>query len=488
MSFAAPWVLLALTALPLLWWLLRVTPPAPRRESFPAIRLLAGLKAREETPARTPPWLLALRLLAAGLVILGLAGPVRDRGSVLPGQGPVLLVIDNGWASAADWPARMQAAGRALDRAARAGRPAALLATAEDAAGARPVPTPVMAAEDLRPRLGSLHPEPWPVDRAGAASALRDLHLTDAAIVYVPDGLTDGAGFARFAAALSGAGTVDEFCCGPPPRLLLAPLSEPDRLTARVAQVAQGAPTKAVVLAQTGDGRTLARAQIALPAGAAIGTAPILGPPELRNRLTRLVLEGAPSAGSVALLDEGLRRRPVGLVLAGDQAQEDAPFLGSLYYVRRALAPFAELRIADLTTLLARDVSVLVLPDAPPATGPARAALTRWVEAGGLLVRFAGPRTAEATEPGPDPLLPERLIEGNRDLGGAMSWSKPAGLAPFPADSPFAGLPVPADVTVTRQVLAEPSAALAAHSWARLADGTPLVTEATRGRGRVVLF
>ncbi|MBV8459130.1 MAG: BatA domain-containing protein, partial [Acetobacteraceae bacterium] len=42
MIFTTPWVLLALTALPLLWWLLRVTPPAPRRESFPAIRLLLG--------------------------------------------------------------------------------------------------------------------------------------------------------------------------------------------------------------------------------------------------------------------------------------------------------------------------------------------------------------------------------------------------------------------------------------------------------------
>ena len=37
MIFAAPWVLLALPLLPLLWWLLRVTPPAPRaRTSRPS--------------------------------------------------------------------------------------------------------------------------------------------------------------------------------------------------------------------------------------------------------------------------------------------------------------------------------------------------------------------------------------------------------------------------------------------------------------------
>ena len=84
--------------------------------------------------------------------------------------------------------------------------------------------------------------------------------------------------------------------------------------------------------------------------------------------------------------------------------------------------------------------------------------------------------------------MPERLLAEDRQLGGALSWSQPAKLADFPANSPFAGLPVPAEVTVSRQVLAEPSAQLADHTWARLQDGTPLVTEATRGAGRVVLF
>ena len=40
LAFAAPWLLVALAALPVLWWLLRVTPPTPRRVSFPAVRLL----------------------------------------------------------------------------------------------------------------------------------------------------------------------------------------------------------------------------------------------------------------------------------------------------------------------------------------------------------------------------------------------------------------------------------------------------------------
>ena len=78
MTFAAPLALVALAGLPLLWWLLRVTPPSPRQETFPAIRLLLGLNPAEETPARTPWWLLLLRLTAAALVILALARPLLD--------------------------------------------------------------------------------------------------------------------------------------------------------------------------------------------------------------------------------------------------------------------------------------------------------------------------------------------------------------------------------------------------------------------------
>ena len=246
-------------------------------------------------------------------------------------------------------------------------------------------------------------------------------------------------------------------------------------------------PTKAAVLAQSGDGRTLARAVIDLPAGAATGEAPILLPPELRNRLDRLVLEGPPSAASVVLLDERWRRRPVGL-LAGDETTAETPFSGPLYYLHRRWGRTPSCAPASLPALVTpRDLGAD--PGGPAAAGRRRARRGhQWVEHGGLLIRFAGPRTAEQPIGETDPLLPVPLLGGDRQLGGAMSWSEPAGLAPFPPSSPFAGLAVPPDVKVTRQVLAEPSAALAGHTWARLADGTPLVTEATRGAGRIVLF
>src|SRR5947199_9320642 len=119
LAFASPWILAALAALPVIWWLLRVTPPAPRHIAFPAIRLLLGLVPREETPARTPWWLILLRMVTAALIIVALAHPLLNPQARLAGAGPVVLVIDDGWAGARDWRQRQAAAVAILAEAER---------------------------------------------------------------------------------------------------------------------------------------------------------------------------------------------------------------------------------------------------------------------------------------------------------------------------------------------------------------------------------
>ena len=70
--FTSPWMLAALAILPVLWWLLRVMPPAPLVRAFPPLRFLLALQPQEETPARTPLWLILLRVLIGALILIGL--------------------------------------------------------------------------------------------------------------------------------------------------------------------------------------------------------------------------------------------------------------------------------------------------------------------------------------------------------------------------------------------------------------------------------
>ncbi|MDW8399515.1 MAG: BatA domain-containing protein, partial [Acetobacteraceae bacterium] len=487
-GFAAAPLLAALLLLPVLWWLLRVTPPAPQRQPFPAVRLLRDLIAPEETPHRTPLWLLLLRIAAAALLILGLARPVWNPQAIAAADGPLLIVMDDGWASAPEWGSRAAAARAALDQAGREGRRVALLATAPDADANPPRATGLMPAEDARARLAALRPKPWAPDRAAALHALaafREAHPGPLETLWIADPVEhdpDAAPAARLAAALLEAGPLTLLRAERPARLLLPPETEGERLRLRVAQTPLPVPTEAAVLARTGDGRVLARATVAIPAGATEASAELDLPAEIRNRVLRLDLDGEAGAGGVVLLDERFRRRPVGLV-TDVPAESETPLLGAFWYVDRALSPTAELRRGGVETLLARPLAVIVLADRP-VSGAEETLLARFVEQGGMLIRFAGPRTAERA----DALLPVPLRGGERALGGALSWERPQRLAPFPEASPFAGLPVPEEVTVSRQVLAEPGPALAARTWARLADGTPLVTAEARGAGRIVLF
>jgi hypothetical protein len=483
LAFASPWLLVALAALPIIWWLLRVTPPAPRRVAFPAIRLLLGLVPRDETPARTPLWLILLRMALAALVIFAAAHPLLNPQERLASSGPILVIVDDGWAAARDWPARQVALTDLLAEAEREDRQVVLVATAPPATSEPAAPLTPIRAADARAAVQALQPKPWPVDRQAALARLKALSSTDSiSAFWLSDGVADRESQA-FAAYLAERGSLHYLAAEPgqAPLLLAAGDLQANDLGVRLRSLPVPAPRLFQVRASAEDGRLLARQAATIEPGAEGAEVRLPMPSELRNRAARIEIEGDQSAGSVLLVDERWRRRPVGIATATNSGAQ--PLLSENYYLERALGPFTEIRRGHPTDLLKRELAVLIFSDVGADSPAEDAAVVKWIEAGGLLLRFAGPHLAEQA----DQLLPVRLRRGGRTIGGALSWEQPARLAPFAADSPFAGLTVPGDVTVSRQVLAEPDLDLAARTWARLADGTPLVTAEKRGQGWIVL-
>jgi hypothetical protein len=130
LSFTTPLALTALLLLPVIWWLLRFTPPRPETVRFPPIRLLLELANREEQPDKTPWWLLLLRLLVAALIIFAVAHPLYAPGRVgTLSNAPLLLVVDDSWAAARDWDKRREIMAEILDGAASAGATVTLATT-----------------------------------------------------------------------------------------------------------------------------------------------------------------------------------------------------------------------------------------------------------------------------------------------------------------------------------------------------------------------
>ena len=484
LAFAAPWLLLGLAALPVLWWLLRVTPPAPRRIVFPAMRLLRGLVNPEETPAKTPLWLILLRLALAICVILALAQPLLNPRSPLTGGDKLVIAIDDGWASARHWDEMRAALDELLARAQRDGDDVVLLETA-------PVPGPGAAPalsierpEDAHAEAAALQPRPWPVDRDAALARLNGLNPSGIAqIVWLSDGIDHGDA-AGFAAGLEKYGPLRvRGESGNALPHLLAPGNPDDQdLTATVTRADPAVPETMTLRVLGADGRYLAQSDVTIAAGETSALARFVMPAGLRNEASSIVIANEASAGAVLLLDERWKRRPVGILAPGAESQ---PLLSGAYYLDKALSPFSEVRQGDVASLLQGGISVLALPDGPPLNDADKTSVTAFLEQGGTVLRFAGPLLAAQEDDG---LLPVTLRSGGRSLGGALSWEQPLHLAPFSPDSPFAGIEIPDDVTVSRQVLAEPTPDLAAKIWARLSDGTPLVTAQQRGKGWLVLI
>jgi Domain of unknown function (DUF4159)/Aerotolerance regulator N-terminal len=489
LAFSLPLVLSALVVLPALYWLLRLTPPPPRRVTLPTLPIIRDLDREEETPAQTPWWLLLLRLLAAAAIILAMAGPIwnPDR-DAQGGRGPMLLMLDNGWSAALDWKARVARAEALIETAALAGRPVVVRGTADDAGEWAPG-----TAQAAQERLRALQPQPFAVDRRKHEASLAEFatRFQDGNILWLTDmisQLDDAQTLASLPATVRDRLTI---LAPETPKVIGLAGAENgvSDLGVRVLRTAREAGQGGTLRALDSRGRQLGEAGYLFASGETTATARFEMPLELRNDVARIEAVQDTSAGSVLLVDGRERRQRVGLI-SGESADTAQPLLSPTNFVAKALLPFADIREAPrghpdpVGRLLEDGATVLVMNDIGTLGGTTLRRLTDFVEGGGVLIRFASRRVAPPT----DPLLPVRLRRSERIMGGALSWDTPRRLAPFPTGSPFEGVAVAADVTVSQQVLAEPDSALAARSWAILEDGTPLITGDRRGKGVVALY
>ncbi|WP_320198471.1 DUF4159 domain-containing protein [Agrobacterium sp. rho-13.3] len=490
--FTSPFILFGLLALPAIWWLLRLTPPRPKTEIFPPLRILATVLKREETPSKSPWWLTLLRMALAAAVIFALADPViNPRNATLAGSGPLVLIVDNGWAAAPDWERRVRTAQALIGDAERAERPVAIAFTADRDHDAEPGTT-AAALE----KLAAAKPQPLVPDRIRTAeSVIEALNGTaPGTLAYI----TDGVATPNDRAALSNLATMQsaEFRVvegdGQAISAITGAENGAETMSVSLSRLDTSGPANLTINAQDSQGRILATDTATFAPGAAETKAVLSAPFELRNDFARLSVERIATAGSVHLLDDGFRRRRVAL-LAGETGNDFQPLLQPLFYISRAIQPYVDLvpqRQADLSVaipeLLQSNPSVIVMADIGRLPQETYAPIQRWLSQGGTLIRFAGPRLAAA--PTDDPLVPVTLRQGERALGGSLSWAEPQPLADFPNFGPFAGMPKADGVHIKRQVLAEPTPDLAERTWASLADGTPLVTTRNVDAGRIVLF
>src|SRR3974390_1091308 len=379
LAFAQPLVLLGLLGLPVLWWLLRLVPPRPRRIDFPPTRLLFEIAPREETPSRTPWWLIVLRLTLAALVIIAAAGPLWNPPlAAVNRPAPLLIMLDDGWGAAATWDARLLTADELLARADADSRGVAVLPLSETTRDIS-----LQVADAARVQIKQLQPKPYTVDRTEALPLLGRFlaRAPEVEVVWLSDGVDLGKG-SNFIAGLKqiiGSHQLTVIAGGlAAPRALAGADNAAGALTVKVLRAQSGTADNGFVNAIDLKGLPLGGAPFSFQPNASDTDAAIDLPVEIRNDVARLEIAGEPPA-------EAIKR------------------------------------------YLDQHLPMLILADVGNVA-EARESLNKWLDKGGVLVRFAGPHLAGATD---DDLVPGELRRGGRIPGGSLSWEKPQQLAAF---------------------------------------------------------
>jgi hypothetical protein len=486
-TFVSPWLLLGLGSLPVLWFLLRAMPHKPKVETLPTINFLSDLFSEEQKPDGMPWWQKTLRLSVLGAAITGLAYPILNDNEALDGEGPVVLVVDNDWASAPNWPALSQEMKSLIEKAEHDERQIFFVSTAVDS-DSNPIQLHgPYTSERATQYVDNLSPFPWEADREQALEALKTMDLgADPALYWMSNGLNDDENLDGFVEELNKLGALTVLRAGgdAQPYLIVPPTLSGKTLAVKVLRA--NTDEKEVISLSATDqaGNPLLQEDVVFAAGKDEVEVIFDVPDEVRNQLARLNIDGQNSAGAVAMLDERFRHRPVGVVQT-DKGQVFQQLLDETHYVETALENYSNLRKGSVESLLDRSLSVMILTDSVSLTDEEEDKLAEWVNNGGTLLRFAGPRLA--SEPEKQELLPVTVRSGVKSLGARSSGHQGIKIGDFPEGSPLAGIDVSSSPMIKRKVMAQPGVDTEEKTWARLSDGTPLVTGSQRGAGWTVL-
>ncbi len=478
-TFLNPLALWGLLALPIIWLVLKITPPKPIIQIFPPLRLLQDIEKKEDTPNKTPWWLLLYRLFMGAVLAIALASPVLFKPDNMSKQ-PIILLIDNGWAAAGNWSKMTKEAEIIIKSAISDKRDIALLTSADNGAdnGADDNKNADFKPADIVLQdLKQIQPKSWDLNRKNIFEQIKKLDYAQADLIW----LSDGVKYAQqdLPQIKSASNTMYIPASEIQAVFAIGAKETANGFVSQWRRVDNKTQRKISLSAYDGKGAVLAKADAVFEAGKYHTEARFELPAELRNRVSRIEANEFVSAGAVWLLDDNWGRPLVGLLKGSDENTQ--PLLSEWHYIEKALRPKADIYKGDLDELLAVSPSIIFMTDRARILSKD---LEEYVKQGGMLVRFAGPKLAK----NPDRLLPVNLRPGGRELGGALAWETPQGLAEFSKESPFFGLSVREDIVIKKQVLAVPGAKTDTNTWARLKDGSPVISSAKMGSGRIVLF
>jgi len=489
LTFGNPLALWGLLSLPGIWLLLKIYPPIPKNIFFPAIRFLKNIDNKQETASKSPLWLLIFRILLVSILVLAFSNPIYNAKPDFHNKGPLLLIIDNGWSSSLNWEKRKDQLIAFIEKAEQEKLPIIIAPTAvknnidNDELS-------ILTSKEAKSVIEILTPNPWASNYSLLIKKLDKLPKNKKYnIVWLWDGIDheNGDSSQIFVNKLENIGRLNvlNYFNNSSIKIITAVKNKTNnKLNIQISRNIGTLEETIFLRANGANGKLLNRIELSFKENERITETELLIPNELRKELISITIENVNNAGSTHLFDEKWRKRTVG-IFGDKESFRTQPLLSPAYYLDRAIKSFSDVKIGNLEQLIKKETSVIMLPGVGTIREELNTKLKDWIKNGGILIRFAGPNLEAADTD----LLPVKLRSMNsRAFGGALSWSTPATIKEFPINSPLNGIEINADITINKQVIAEPGVELASKTWASLQDGTPLITGSNNQKGWNVFF
>jgi len=480
--FLYPWLLTALSLIPILWFILRALPPRAKKVKFSAFFLLKDISTNIKTPAHTPWWILLLRALMLFFFIIAFAEPIAQPSENIPGnsKGNVLFIIDNGWAAASNWQLRKDKINSYIARLKRENRNVIIIPTSASRKSGKVNSYGPMTADNAKKWISELEPNPW---FSSYNKVLKEIQkdLREKSInytIFFSDGLKAPKELLDITQDLIIDNNVNN------PYILKYNGDKRSRLNFSIELLNQlNAAKDTALIAYADNGSIVDSLEITIPSGVKNYNFSWNIVPQIKEKIFKFSLKQKNMASTIFLVNSLWRKHPVGII-ASSEKKDNKDFLSDVYYLRRALEKNSKVTINNFKELSKNKISALILPDSTSLTEDDKKSLMDWVKAGGFLIRFAGSNLAANVETN---LLPVKLRYGQRAMSGSMTWEKPLHLAEISKKSPLYGLKIPSNIIVRQQVISNPSLELFKKTWLKLEDGTPLITGSTIGNGTIIL-
>ena len=206
-------------------------------------------------------------------------------------------------------------------------------------------------------------------------------------------------------------------------------------------------------------------------------------PVEIINQFFKIKILNENHAGAYFYLDDYTKRVSIGIV-AEDETFLEKPLLSPIYYLKKSLNQNNSTYIASVKKILDKKKSVIFLPSNNRLLKADENRLKKWVEEGGVLVRFSDKNIIKQK----DLYFDEKnYFQSLRNIAKDFSIQSKLSISPFKKNTLLSSLNIPKDLTFEKQLILD-NYGSDIIVLASLEDKSPLITMKHVGYGKVILF